>query len=100
MRKLEGKTAIVTGGGQGIGLGIAQAFAEAGADLVITGRTAEKLEAARSDIESLGARVVTCPGDASRRESAEAAVRAATDAFGRLDILVNNAQANKSRMKI
>jgi NAD(P)-dependent dehydrogenase (short-subunit alcohol dehydrogenase family) len=93
MKRLEGKVAIITGAGQGCGLGIAQAFASEGADLVITGRVAAKLEGVKADLEARGARVVICAGDAARRESATAAVKAAIDTFGQLDVLVNNAQA-------
>lgn len=96
MRKLDGKVAIVTGGGQTVGLGVAQALADGGADLVITGRVREKLEMARADLQGRGAKVMVCPGDVSVRESADAAVAMAADAFGRVDILVNNAQTNKA----
>ena len=95
MGKLAGKVAIVTGGGQGIGLGIARSFAAEGAALVITGRTEAKLQAVVPELEKLGARVALCAGDARRREDAERAVAAAVGRFGRLDILVNNAQSSK-----
>ena len=93
MARLKGKVALITGAGQGIGLGIARAFAREGANLVITGRVPEKLERVAPEIEALGAKVVVCPGDAGVRANAEQAVAAAIDTFGRLDVLVNNAQA-------
>jgi NAD(P)-dependent dehydrogenase (short-subunit alcohol dehydrogenase family) len=95
MGKLVGKVAIITGGGQGCGLGMAQAFANEGASVVITGRVAEKLDAAIPDLVARGAKAVACPGDAGTRENAQRAVKTALDTFGRLDILVNNAQATK-----
>jgi NAD(P)-dependent dehydrogenase (short-subunit alcohol dehydrogenase family) len=100
MGRLAGKVALITGAGQGVGLGIAQAFAEAGAAIVITGRDAGKLEAALPDLERRGARALACPGDAARKESAERAVQAAIDAFGGLDIVVNNAQARRSGVPV
>jgi NAD(P)-dependent dehydrogenase (short-subunit alcohol dehydrogenase family) len=93
MTKLAGKTAIITGGGQGVGLGIARSFARAGAALVLTGRDATKLENAASEIRALGAKVAVSAGDAALRASADAAVATAVGSFGRLDILINNAQA-------
>ncbi|MDG2002442.1 MAG: SDR family NAD(P)-dependent oxidoreductase [Novosphingobium sp.] len=93
MGMLDGKTALITGAGQGVGLGIARAFAREGARLVITGRNAEKLERAVPELEQLGAKVVICSGDAGDRSNCEAAVQAAIDAFGQLDVLVNNAQS-------
>jgi len=93
MPRLQGKVAIVTGAGQGVGLGVAQAFASEGALLVITGRVAEKLEQAKESLEARGAKVQTSPGNGAVRANAERAVQAAVDAFGRVDILVNNAQA-------
>ena len=95
MGKLAGKVAIVTGGGQGIGLGIARSFAAEGAALVITGRTEAKLQAVVPELEKLGAQVALCAGDARRREDAERAVATAVERFGHLDILVNNAQSSK-----
>lgn len=94
MTKLAGKVAIITGGGQGVGLGIARAFAQAGAALVITGRDAAKLESAAAELRGLGAQIATSAGDVSRRESAAAAVAKTVECFGKLDILVNNAQSS------
>ena len=93
MKKLTGKIAIITGAGQGVGLGIARMFAAEGAGLIITGRNEVKLEKAAEELRALGAQVNICPGDAAQRESADAAIAKATTTFGRLDILVNNAQA-------
>ena len=94
MGKLTGKTAIVTGGGQGVGLGIARAFAEAGASLVLTGRDEAKLAGVTGDLEALGAKVAICAGDVRQRPDAERAVQIAVERFGQLDILVNNAQSS------
>jgi NAD(P)-dependent dehydrogenase (short-subunit alcohol dehydrogenase family) len=91
--RLQGKVAIITGAGQGCGLGVAQAFASEGASLVITGRVAEKLEGVKPDLEKRGGKVVVAAGDGAVRANAQHAVQAAIDAFGKLDVLVNNAQA-------
>jgi len=94
MGKLTGKTAIVTGGGQGVGLGIARAFAEAGASLVLTGRDEAKLAGVTGELEAMGAKVAICAGDVRKRADAEHAVQMAVERFGQLDILVNNAQSS------
>lgn len=93
--RLKGKVAIVTGGGQGVGLGIAHAFAREGAKLLITGRTPDKLEKAAADLRILGGEAAWIAGTAGVRADAEAAVAKATELFGGLDILVNNAQTSK-----
>lgn len=88
---LEGKVAVVTGGGQGIGEGIAKAYAESGAAVVVANRRAETLEGAVRDIEAAGGRALAVPTDVTYRAAVEALADAAVDAFGGLDIWVNNA---------
>jgi NAD(P)-dependent dehydrogenase (short-subunit alcohol dehydrogenase family) len=95
-RTLAGKTAIVTGGGQGLGLGIAQALAAAGANVVITGRDDDKLQRAAQEIRSQqrDAEIVTVQGDVRQRVAAVTTVARAAEMFGTVDILVNNAQSS------
>jgi len=91
---LQDRVALITGAGQGVGLGVAQAFAREGARVVITGRDAGKLQRAAEELQGLSAQVLVAVGDARRRADAVKAVTAAVDRFGRLDILVNNAQSS------
>lgn len=100
MGSLDGKVALVTGGGQGLGLGMAQAFADAGAKLVLTGRVKEKLDAKADELRSRGAEVATVAGDVQIRQSAKDAVVTALEAFGGLDVLVNNAQVIRVHLPI
>lgn len=94
-RKLDGKVAIVTGGGQGIGQGIAKALAAEGARVLITGRTRETLEASAAAISAAGGAIAWITGTAGVRGDAEAAVARAVELYGALDILVNNAQTSR-----
>lgn len=94
MKNLAEKVAIVTGGGQGVGLGIARSLAAAGARLVLTGRTPSKLERAAEEISALGSQVLVVPGDTRDRASATYTVERAIERFGRVDALVNNAQSS------
>ena len=94
MGQLTGKVALITGGGQGVGLGIALAFAAEGATLVITGRDAAKLEAAAEPLRASGTKIAVWAGDVRKRQDAVRAVEAAITNFGRLDVLVNNAQSS------
>jgi NAD(P)-dependent dehydrogenase (short-subunit alcohol dehydrogenase family) len=89
--KLKDKVAIVTGGGQGIGQGIAKLFAEQGAKLAIAARSADKLERVKGEIEALGGEVIAVPTDVGVREQMEHLFAATKERFGGLDILVNNA---------
>lgn len=91
--QLKDKTAIVTGAGQGIGRAIALVLAERGANVVINGRTKSKLDAVVGELAERGARTAAVAGDVARREDVQATVTAAVEAFGSVDILVNNAQA-------
>jgi NADP-dependent 3-hydroxy acid dehydrogenase YdfG len=92
-RKLEGKVALITGASAGIGQACARALAGEGAQLVLTARRQERLDALKKEAESLGSDAVTFAGDAREEQTAIQTVKAAVDAFGRLDILVNNAGA-------
>jgi NAD(P)-dependent dehydrogenase (short-subunit alcohol dehydrogenase family) len=96
MKRLEGKVALITGAGQGVGLGIAHAFIKEGAAVTITGRNVERLNAAVAELKAAGGKALACPGDAGSRQNADAAVKATVEAFGRIDIVVNNAQARRS----
>ncbi len=111
---LTGKTAIITGAGRAvlsdgrcgsIGYGIATAYAKEGANLVITGRNVQKLEAAKEELERLyGIQVLTVQADVNEEADNEAVVnsviKAAVDTFGRIDVLINNAQASASGVKL
>ena len=89
--RLDGKVALVTGGSRGIGKGIAQAFAEAGARVMITSRKADSCEAAAAEI---GPAADFEPGHTGKPEDAERVIDATIGRLGGLDILVNNAATN------
>ncbi len=89
--RLEHKTAIVTGGGTGIGEAIAKVFAREGAKVAITGRRKDELERVVGDIERKGGQALAIPGSVTNEQDVQEAVAATVRAFGRLDILVNNA---------
>ena len=91
---LSGRVALVTGGGIGLGRHIAIGLAEAGADVVITGRRPEPLAATVADLERLGRRALAVPGDVSKRDQVTRLVERALKTFGRIDVLVNNAGIN------
>lgn len=88
---LEDKVAIVSGIGPGMGRDIAVLFAEHGADVVLGARTKASCEAVAAEVEALGRRALAVPLDITDAESCRAAVAAAVDAFGGVDVLVNNA---------
>lgn len=106
-RTLHGRVAIVTGGGSGIGRAIALRLARAGADITIVSLTRDRVQLkpgemkyfppaaelgeAQRSVESAGVRCLALDGDVSRAEDVDRCVQATLDAFGRIDILVNNA---------
>ena len=93
---LKGKVAIITGASRGIGQAISRAFAEAGADLVVSSRNKRppELEKVAEEVHSLGRKALAIPAHVGKREDVENLVQKTLQEFGRIDILVNNAGAN------
>ena len=92
--RLEGKGAVVTGAGSGIGEAIARCFAQEGAEVVTVGRTLAKLEQARADAGSCGARLHPYPLDVGDADAVDAMAAWALSDLPQIDILVNNAGTN------
>jgi 3-oxoacyl-[acyl-carrier protein] reductase len=91
VRQLEGRVALVTGGGRGIGLAIGQKLADAGASLVVNDLTLDVAAAAVDSIQAAGGRAVAFPGDVTDEDFPEQFTRTALAAFGTVHIVVNNA---------
>ncbi len=91
MNRLQNKVAIVTGANSGIGLRTAQLFAEEGAILVLCARRKEKLDEVAEALRAQGSQVLSIAADVSREEDCVRVVEEAVKAFGRVDVLVNNA---------
>ncbi len=88
---LTGKVALVTGGSRGLGRAMALGFAEAGADVVVTSRKLDACRAVADEIEAMGRRALAWSCNVSNWDELEPLADAAYDAFGRVDVLVNNA---------
>ncbi|HUY87157.1 MAG TPA: SDR family NAD(P)-dependent oxidoreductase [Pirellulales bacterium] len=93
----QGKVALVTGGSSGLGRAIAEAFASAGARVVIAARHAEALEQTAAQLAQNGRQVLPIAADVTRQEDVERLVTRTIDEFGRLDVLVNNAGRSMRR---
>ncbi len=92
---LKGKTIVVTGGGSGLGKAMTTYFLELGANVVITSRNIEKLELVKKELEEkTGGNVLAVQCDVRHYEQVEALVQASVDAFGTVDVLLNNAAGN------
>jgi 7-alpha-hydroxysteroid dehydrogenase len=93
---LDGKVALITGGGRGIGATIARVFAASGASVALTARTSADVEAVAAEIEAAGGRALAVPADILDFEQLPAVVDRTVDALGGIDIVVNNAGAGGS----
>jgi NAD(P)-dependent dehydrogenase (short-subunit alcohol dehydrogenase family) len=97
---LEGKVAMITGASQGLGRALAVAYAKEGTQIVINSRQEESIRPVAEEAESTGAEVLALAADVSRSADVERLVGAATQRFGRVDVLVNNAGVLGPRVAI
>src|SRR5689334_4510403 len=88
---LKGKVVVITGGGTGMGADAARGFREAGASVVLNGRRKDKLEKVASTIDPTGKNVICVPGDIGDPEVSARVVKTASEKFGGVDVLFNNA---------
>jgi NAD(P)-dependent dehydrogenase (short-subunit alcohol dehydrogenase family) len=91
MGKLDGKVAVITGGGTGIGKAIGKALAEEGCDIVLAARNAVRLDESAAEIAAMGVRTLAVPTDVAEESDVIALFERAMAEFGRVDLLVNNA---------
>lgn len=94
-RILEGKVALVTGGGRGIGKDVSRALLKEGASVIITARTKSQLDESAQELSAFGP-VFAVNGDGAHEDDVQKTVQAAIDHFGKIDILVNNAHASRA----
>ena len=97
--RLDGKVALITGGGEGIGEAVARLFAEVGAAVVITGRRKDVVERVAGEIVQAGGKALSVAGSVTDETHVRSAVSEAVHAFGKLQILVNNAGIIGKRKK-
>lgn len=101
MKRLEGNVTIITGGGKGIGYGLAEAFAREGSNLVITGRTLSRLESAKERlVAAYGVDVLPIVADGADEEAIKNVVAKTIEHFGKINTLINNAQVSKSGLPL
>ena len=91
LRELRGKTVLITGGSRGLGLALAEEFAQFGAKIAICARDEQELARARQQLEDLGAVVCAVPCDVTKPEEVDNLISSVTRHMGGIDVLVNNA---------
>ena len=94
--RLEGKIAVITGGGTGIGKQTGLLFAQEGADLVVLGPRADELELVRKEVEALSRRCLVHKVDVANEREVDDTIKASLKGFSRIDLLINNAAVFRS----
>ncbi len=101
MKRLENNVTIITGGGKGIGFGLASAFAQEGSNIVITGRNEERLLKAKEHLEkTYGVKVLTMVADGADEKRTKEVIEKTIGTFGKINTLINNAQASTSGLPL
>ena len=101
MKRLEKNVTLITGGGKGIGFGLASAFAREGSDIVITGRTESRLIEAKKKLEDqYGVEVLAIVADGADEEQIKGVISQTIEKFGKINTLINNAQASSSGLPL
>lgn len=101
MKRLQDNVTIITGGGKGIGFGMAQAFAREGSNLVITGRNEGRLLEAKKRLEeTYGVKVLALVADGADENKIKEVIAKTVETFGKINTLINNAQASKSGLSL
>ena len=91
MGRLDGKVVVITGSNSGVGAAAAKLFASEGASVVISARRVQALAEVEAEIKALGGTVLSVPTDISKVEDCDNLIEAAVNAFGKIDVLINNA---------
>ena len=101
MKRLQDNVTIITGGGKGIGFGLASAFAREGSNLVITGRNEVRLLETKKKLEEeYGVKVLALVADGADEEKIKEVITKTIETFGKINTLINNAQASKSGLSL
>lgn len=101
LRRMEGRVVLLTGGGGGIARGVARAFADEGASLILTDVFPEGMKKTKAELEKdFGTEVVTCIADGAKEEEVKAAIQKGVDHFGKLNVLINSAQTSASGLTL